>query len=120
MRDQNTRESVAQEVASRVGFLTKEQILSKDFYKSQQWRTLRYHFLRDSNGKCVCCGATKEDGVTMHVDHIIPRTINWELALDFKNLQLLCEDCNIGKSNIFTDDWREKKKKVGKVHVKRI
>lgn len=119
VRKYNIREAVAKEIEARVGVLSKEQVLSKGFYKTQQWRTLRYHFLRDCDGRCVCCGASKDDGIMMHVDHIIPRTVDWEKALDFTNLQLLCEDCNIGKSNIFTDDWRGKKKE-GKVHAKRV
>jgi 5-methylcytosine-specific restriction endonuclease McrA len=40
------------------------------------------------------------------VDHIKPRSTHPKLALAFDNLQLLCEDCNIGKSNKCDIDWR--------------
>ena len=42
----------------------------------------------------------------LHVDHIIPKTRNPHLALCFDNLQILCEECNEGKSNKFNTDWR--------------
>jgi 5-methylcytosine-specific restriction endonuclease McrA len=42
----------------------------------------------------------------MHVDHIKPRSLFPLLAADPENLQVLCEDCNVGKSNVDTTDWR--------------
>jgi len=42
----------------------------------------------------------------LHVDHIKPRSKYPELSLTFSNLQILCEDCNFGKSNIDQTDWR--------------
>jgi 5-methylcytosine-specific restriction endonuclease McrA len=44
--------------------------------------------------------------VTLHVDHILPRSIYPEFALDIQNLQILCEDCNLAKSNTSAMDWR--------------
>ncbi|MCH9024334.1 MAG: HNH endonuclease [candidate division Zixibacteria bacterium] len=78
-----------------------------DFYSSKEWRSLRYRVLRKYSAECMCCGRSKKnDGVVIHVDHIKPRSKYPYLALDFKNLQLLCEDCNLGKSNIDETDWR--------------
>jgi 5-methylcytosine-specific restriction endonuclease McrA len=37
------------------------------------------------------------DGVTLHVDHIVPVS-RGGLTLD-DNLQTLCQECNLGKSN---------------------
>lgn len=54
----------------------------------------------------MCCGANPSDGVKMHVDHIKPRSKFPELALVLDNLQILCEDCNLGKSNKDETDWR--------------
>jgi len=79
---------------------------SEEFYKSQSWRDLRYIALRNSEGACECCGAKAGDGVQIHVDHIKPRSKYPDLELDLENLQVLCDDCNIGKSNYFNDDWR--------------
>lgn len=69
------------------------------FYKSSAWRKLRYSVLLDSNGLCVKCGRGAVDGVKIHVDHIKPRSKYPELALDPSNLRVLCEDCNLGKSD---------------------
>lgn len=53
-------------------------------------------FERD-NYTCQICGATKEDGVKLHVDHIIP--IAKGGTNDIDNLQVLCQRCNSGKSD---------------------
>jgi 5-methylcytosine-specific restriction endonuclease McrA len=42
----------------------------------------------------------------MHVDHIKPRSKYPALELAEDNLQVLCELCNIGKSNTNETDWR--------------
>lgn len=42
----------------------------------------------------------------MHVDHIKPRSKYPELELEFTNLQILCADCNLGKRNHDSIDWR--------------
>jgi uncharacterized protein (TIGR02646 family) len=77
------------------------------FYKSKEWRKLRYQVLRKYSAECMCCGRSKKnDGVVIHVDHVKPKSKYPKLALDFTNLQLLCEDCNLGKSNIDETDWR--------------
>lgn len=80
------------------------------FYESRAWRNLRYRILSERGAKCECCGATAKDGKTMHVDHIKPRSVYPELALDPKNLQVLCNECNMGKSNVLEDDWRKHKR----------
>jgi len=79
---------------------------NKDFYKSDAWKALRYQALRNSEGTCQCCGAKARDGIQLHVDHVKPRSLFPELALDLDNLQILCDDCNIGKDNIDSFDWR--------------
>lgn len=75
------------------------------FYNSRAWRTLRYQALCMYGGKCQCCGATAETAI-LHVDHIKPRSKHPELELEITNLQVLCETCNMGKSNRDSTDWR--------------
>lgn len=81
-------------------------ILSPKFYNSREWRELRYKVLVKHGNNCMCCGASPVDGVVIHVDHIKPRSLHPELALDIDNMQILCADCNLGKSNKDDTDWR--------------
>jgi 5-methylcytosine-specific restriction endonuclease McrA len=81
---------------------------TEDFFLSRDWQTLRYQALRMSNGRCELCGRGKPDGVTLHVDHIKPRSKYPHLALELTNLQILCADCNMGKGNRCTRDWRNR------------
>lgn len=54
----------------------------------------------------MACGRNPIDhGVTLHIDHKKPRSRFPELALVETNLQVLCEDCNLGKLNFDTIDW---------------
>jgi 5-methylcytosine-specific restriction endonuclease McrA len=87
---------------------TKEEYIKKanEFYKSPEWRKVRYEVLREQKGKCQCCGRSAKDGVILHVDHIVPLSKDWSKRLDKNNLQVLCEDCNLGKSNTDSIDWR--------------
>ena len=70
-----------------------------NFYRTKAWRELRLSILLASDCSCKICGNTSEKGAVLHVDHIKPRSLSPELALDEGNLQVLCEDCNIAKSN---------------------
>lgn len=79
---------------------------SRTFYASPEWRRLRYKALKIYGGKCACCGRSAKDGLKMHVDHIKPRSKYPELALKITNLQILCEECNIAKSNTDDIQWR--------------
>ena len=78
------------------------------FYASRAWKEVRYFVLRRDGATCACCGARASDGVCMWVDHIKPRSVYPELQLDPENMQVLCDDCNQGKSNYYSDDWRVK------------
>ena len=79
--------------------------MGKDFYKTREWRDVRYKALVKFGKKCQACGETSG---FIHVDHILPRSKHPKLELDIENLQVLCEACNIGKSNTDTTDWRYK------------
>lgn len=76
------------------------------FYKSLEWRSLRYLALRNCGGRCMCCGNRPGDGIVLHVDNIKPRHSHPRLALALYNLQVLCDDCNIGKGGWDDTDWR--------------
>lgn len=78
-----------------------------NFYKSLDWRSLRYQVLKNCNGRCQLCGAAQHDGIRLHVDHIKPRSTHPHLALLESNCQVLCDDCNIGKGGWDDSDWRE-------------
>lgn len=81
--------------------------LANAFYNSPEWRKIRYEILREQGGRCQCCGRSAKDGVILHVDHIVPLSKDWSKRLDKNNLQVLCEDCNLGKSNTDDIDWRK-------------
>ncbi len=84
-----------------------ERSKSDKFLSSYEWRKLRYQALKLYGAKCMCCGRSPADGAVMNVDHIKPRKTHPELALDIKNLQILCGTCNHGKGNWDDTDWRE-------------
>ncbi len=62
-------------------------------------KALRYNVLKRDNFKCCACGASpaKDPSVELHIDHIIPWSKGGETTID--NLQTLCSECNIGKSD---------------------
>lgn len=85
----------------------KKQRFKDSFYNSDEWRKLRYQVLKENGGNCMACGRSyKSDGVKIHVDHIKPRSTCPHLELEKDNLQVLCDDCNLGKSNLDSTDWR--------------
>jgi len=79
---------------------------STDFLQTYEWRKLRMEALKKYGPVCQCCGASRETGAVMNVDHIKPRKLFPQLALDINNLQILCHECNHGKGNWDMTDWR--------------
>jgi 5-methylcytosine-specific restriction endonuclease McrA len=71
--------------------------MGADFYLTREWRSLRWRVLVASDGRCQMCGRGKVNGILIHVDHVISRHNRPDMELEFSNLQVLCEDCNIGK-----------------------
>ena len=45
--------------------------------------------------KCQMCGRTVEDGIKLHIDHIVPFSKGGSNDMD--NLQVLCHECNLAK-----------------------
>jgi diadenosine tetraphosphate (Ap4A) HIT family hydrolase len=66
--------------------------------------TIRYEVLRRAGGKCELCGCSSKER-PLHVDHIIPRSKRG--SNDIENLQALCEQCNLAKSNRDATDFRQ-------------
>lgn len=68
-----------------------------EFYASWDWKRARYETLLAKGRKCQCCGASYATGAKIVVDHIKPLRCHWNLRLEPTNLQVLCDDCNMGK-----------------------
>jgi hypothetical protein len=85
---------------------------SKDFLLSKAWLRLRLSVLKQYGNKCQSCGQGPDDGIKLNVDHIKPRRIFPELALDPTNLQVLCSQCNEGKGNWDMTDFRNADQKL--------
>lgn len=83
-----------------------EEPKSVEFYSSQKWFNLRREAFEKYGSSCQCCGRSPLNGAVMHVDHIKPRSKFPELALDINNLQILCDQCNLGKSDTSETKWR--------------
>lgn len=81
-------------------------VTSPEFLSTYEWRRVRMVALKKYGPKCQCCGASPATGAVMNVDHIKPRRVFPELALEVSNLQILCNECNHGKGNWDMTDWR--------------
>lgn len=87
----------------------KQKTQPKDpFYSSWAWKKLRYEALAKFEHRCQCCGWQPGDTERGHlvVDHIKPRRHYPELELSLSNVQILCNDCNMGKGHHYADDFR--------------
>lgn len=64
---------------------------------------LRFEVLVRDKSTCRMCGASpsKDPAVTLHIDHIIPWSKGGKTTLS--NLQTLCAECNLGKSDIIIE-----------------
>jgi hypothetical protein len=87
------------------------------FYASFEWRRLRYLVLKNYGAMCMLCNKTD---TMLHVDHIKPLRKYWELRLVYKNLQVLCEECNHGKGSWDETDWRPLSKKQIQLEYKKL
>lgn len=65
--------------------------------------SMRYRVLHRDGFRCVKCGRcpATEPEVRLHVDHVLPWSRGGSSTED--NLQTLCAECNLGKSNRFDD-----------------
>jgi hypothetical protein len=58
---------------------------------------VRYNVFKRDSFRCQICGRLQADGVTLHIDHRTSIAHGGEDEVD--NLQTLCSDCNLGKSD---------------------
>lgn len=87
------------------GMSLREAVFSGRFYDLKEWLELSFKVRSKYPHQCMCCFKTHGP---MHVDHIKPKSKFPDLALTEENLQILCRDCNLGKSNRFNTDFRLK------------
>ncbi len=64
--------------------------------------SMRYKVFKKDNFKCIACGRSAKDDIKLHIDHKTPFSLGGLTELN--NLQTLCEECNISKSNKFIDN----------------
>ena len=63
---------------------------------------LRYEVLKRDSYTCRFCGSRAPD-VFLEIDHVIPRACGGQDVAS--NLQVLCEECNRGKSMTMPERW---------------
>lgn len=84
----------------------------EQFYRSWDWQTLRNVALKKYGRCCQSCGATpgmrnvSGSPVRIVVDHVQPISTHWHRRLDLSNLQVLCDECNMGKGAWDSTDYR--------------
>jgi len=82
---------------------SEEPVKSGKQYKSRNisYKT-RYEVLKRDNFACVYCGRSPaiDQGIILHIDHIIPFSKGG--SSEYDNLQTLCSQCNLGKSDDVT------------------
>jgi hypothetical protein len=59
--------------------------------------TLRFEIFQRDNFTCQYCGATKDDGAKLELDHKIPHSAGGKD--EYANLITSCKTCNLAKSN---------------------
>ena len=107
-------ETVAAAASARAAIEARREIRDEKriFYSSRLWRALRYRALKENASRhggvptCEVCAARRGPGAVMHVDHSEPLSKNWDRRLDPTNVQIMCDDCNLGKGNRDQIDWR--------------
>ena len=72
----------------------KSNVVTRNFYLSQQWRSLRFDALMKYGRACLACGRTAPE-VKLHVDHIKPRAAGG--SNDLGNAQVLSREENLAK-----------------------
>lgn len=75
---------------------------SKEYQRKAMTPSLRYDIMKRDGFKCVLCGRTPKNGITLHVDHILPVSKGGKTVPP--NLRTLCSICNLGKSDKYDEN----------------
>lgn len=112
-KSQIAKDALSRPITTFVGGGNRPSVDDKEkFYKSWDWRKLRMEALKIHGPRCQCCGSGRGDvdiggnPVRIVVDHIEPLSRRWDLRLVLGNLQILCDECNMGKGAWDKTDWR--------------
>lgn len=89
-----------------------EPALTSSKLNTEPWKKAKFKAYLVNGNFCACCGATPSETVRLTVDHIKPRSKYPHLKYDVRNLQVLCEDCNIAKGNWTEVDFRNPDQKL--------
>jgi len=81
-------------------------IMGDNFYSSPEWSALKKKAYKRYGRKCAATGLTEKDGITLSVDHVLPRSKAPHLALKLSNVQVLELGLNKTKSNRANWDFR--------------
>jgi len=81
---------------------------SDPFIRSIEWLQLRKEAIAKYGLVCCKCGRENSRKFPINIDHIKPRKLYPELALDIENLQPLCGPCNKAKGNRHQTDYRQR------------
>jgi len=100
---QNIVPAVYDKARNKIIKRTKGKVDPNSFYLTDAWMTIRNKAKRLYGSVCMKC---RKEGIEIHVDHILPRSLFPALALDIHNLQILCKKCNLDKSNKESIDYR--------------
>lgn len=92
-------------LSSDPGNRRQEKFVGNAFYQSWEWKKARYETIKRYGAVCMCCGSEQN----IVVDHIKPRRFYPALELNLENLQVLCRDCNQGKSFDDETDFRPRR-----------
>lgn len=68
----------------------------RDSIAGKEWKQRQYE---EQQGKCSDCSLVAYSVEYLEIDHIKPISTNPELAIDTKNLRLVCSPCNRKKGN---------------------
>ena len=90
--------SIYFEIADLIPRATEQAKLQPEPIKRKSIKpSLRFEILKRDDYRCQMCGVTAKDGAKLEIDHITPAAKGG--TNDADNLQVLCRDCNAGKSD---------------------
>lgn len=79
------------------------QEFASSFYKTKAWKQCRAEYAKQASylcEKCLANGLIRPGEIVHHIIPLTPENIQCpEIALDFKNLRLLCRECHAAEHN---------------------